>query len=806
MTRPTFLPIVTSGLLLGITGAAVRGNPPPDAGIRAERAEAARIAMIERITPSVVAIFDENERGGGTGVLIDADGYGVTNYHVVAGMLETGRGLGGLADGKLYPLEVLGIDPGGDLAMFRLRGRDAFDFATLGDSDTVRVGDNVVALGNPFMLAEDYTPTVTYGVVSGVNRYQWGAGKSDTLLYSDCIQVDAAINPGNSGGPLFNLAGEVIGINGRISVSLRGRVNVGLGYAITVNQVRMFLPGMRAGLLVHHGTMQAVVRDRHDGSVVFTELREDGPAWKIGVRPGDRLIRFDGRPIASANTYASILGTLPANWPVPVIFENADGSTVHAIARTEAVPLPDLEGFEPEPAHQSTAVERLLGRAPESGNPHWREQLQASAARWRSEGEIDRPRIELAIDPPIDPEAESSHFEHAGADRLVAFRDGQLFISPPLASLRTELQPNLTGHYLFDPATGLLHAVRIEDAITRSAQTLEVIPPDMLPGLPDDRSHRGAGRDLPPVVARVNARTVKLFGAKVGRSAGFGSGILVSSTGWVLTTDSALLDGRNARAQLADGTTHRLAPVLSDRTLQLALLQLVAPADGPPWDLPYFDVSAERVAQPGDWVLVAGNPFKVASGAEPVSLARGVVAGRTRLDATRGTQDFPYRGDVLLLDAITSTPGFAGGAVISPSGDLLGIVGRMVESRMTHTMLNHAIPADVLAGFIARAAQPDATRESEDAQPAPVYHGIKFFELGYRSNPVYVERVRRRSPAAGAGVRKDDLIIGANGQSVPNLQALERIIAACRPGEELSLTVMRKEQILKLTVTLEEAP
>jgi serine protease Do len=115
MTRPTFPSILTIGLLLGITSAAVRGNPPPDAGIRAERAEAARIAMIERITPSVVAIFDENERGGGTGVLIDADGYGVTNYHVVAGMLETGRGLGGLADGKLYPLEVLGIDPGGGL-------------------------------------------------------------------------------------------------------------------------------------------------------------------------------------------------------------------------------------------------------------------------------------------------------------------------------------------------------------------------------------------------------------------------------------------------------------------------------------------------------------------------------------------------------------------------------------------------------------------------------------------------------------------------------------------------------------------
>jgi len=112
-----------------------------DAIEAAERAESARIALIERLTPAVVAIFDENERGGGTGVIIDEHGYGLTNYHVVANMMVTRRGLGGLADGKFYRLEVLGIDPGGDVAKFRLHGKERFDHANLGDSETVHVGD-----------------------------------------------------------------------------------------------------------------------------------------------------------------------------------------------------------------------------------------------------------------------------------------------------------------------------------------------------------------------------------------------------------------------------------------------------------------------------------------------------------------------------------------------------------------------------------------------------------------------------------------------------------------------------------------
>ncbi len=110
---------------------------------------------------------------------------------------------------------------------------------------------------NPFGLATNLQPTISLGVVSGVGRYQY---PDKTILeYSDCIQTDAAINPGNSGGPLFNLDAEVIGINGRCSFEKRGRVNVGVGYAISINQVKNFLGMLRSGRLVDHATLGATV-------------------------------------------------------------------------------------------------------------------------------------------------------------------------------------------------------------------------------------------------------------------------------------------------------------------------------------------------------------------------------------------------------------------------------------------------------------------------------------------------------------------------------------------------------------------
>ncbi|MCH2183172.1 MAG: trypsin-like peptidase domain-containing protein [Mariniblastus sp.] len=284
-------------------------------------AQRQRVNAIDRVMGSVVAIYGENRQGGGSGVIVDPSGIALTNHHVIMGAGVSGWG--GLADGNMYHWKLVGTDPGGDVALIQLEGKTDFPFTPLGDSDEVRVGDWVLAMGNPFVLTEDQKPTVTLGIVSGVKRYQPGAGKNQ-LIYGNCIQVDSSINPGNSGGPLFNMQGRVIGINGRGSFQDRGRVNVGLGYAISANQIRNFLPELLATKLVEHGTLDANFTDRN-GKVVCENLYENTPLYQLGMRPGDELLEFEGVPIESANQFTNLICTLPEDWPARLKFRDSQG-------------------------------------------------------------------------------------------------------------------------------------------------------------------------------------------------------------------------------------------------------------------------------------------------------------------------------------------------------------------------------------------------------------------------------------------------------------------------------------------------
>ncbi len=306
--------------------------------------EARRIKTIQKVYGSVVAVFGKTRGGGGSGVIYDPEGYALTNYHVVR---STGNeGLAGLADGKLYPYRLVGIDPGGDVAIIKLQQvKDSktgnlkpFPYSALGDDETVRVGDFVMAMGNPFVLAEDFAPTVTLGVVSGVKRYQEGQGGTNMLEYGDCIQIDSSINPGNSGGPLFNMHGQVIGINGRGSFEERGRVNVGVGYAIGINQIKKFIPDMMATKVAMHATIKATFGTRAN-IVVCDQIDLDGVAYKAGLRLGDRLISFDGRPMRTANQFKNYLTTLPAHWPAELVWTR-DGKEHRAWLRVAAAPYP----------------------------------------------------------------------------------------------------------------------------------------------------------------------------------------------------------------------------------------------------------------------------------------------------------------------------------------------------------------------------------------------------------------------------------------------------------------------------------
>jgi S1-C subfamily serine protease len=283
-------------------------------------AEQARIAAIQKAVKTAVAVFANEGAGGGSGVVISPDGYALTNFHVSQPAGSYMRC--GMADGRLYDAVIVGIDPTGDVALIKLLGRDDFPTAVMADSDEVKIGDWCFAVGNPFLLATDFQPTVTYGIVSGTHRYQPPAG---TLLeYTDCIQTDAAINPGNSGGPLFNANGELIGINGRGSFEKRGRVNVGVGYAISINQIKNFLGCLKSGRIVDHATLGATVAMSDSGSVRVSNILESADAFRRGLRYDDEIISFAGRAIDTANGFKNVLGIFPKGWRVPLVFRRGN--------------------------------------------------------------------------------------------------------------------------------------------------------------------------------------------------------------------------------------------------------------------------------------------------------------------------------------------------------------------------------------------------------------------------------------------------------------------------------------------------
>ncbi len=275
--------------------------------------------LAERVTPAVVFIQVERteqagERQGprspfeqffgaphapiagqGTGFLISADGYVVTNDHVVG---EFDKIEVQLTGGETLPAKVIGRDAGTDLALLKIETERALPSLPLGDSERIRPGDWVVAIGNPFGLEH----TVTAGIVSAKHRRRISE-QEDSRRFDDFIQTDAAINPGNSGGPLLNLAGEVIGINAQIRA---GGDNI--GFAIPVNIAKQILPQLRAKGRVSRGKLgigiQPVDPDAAEllgltdakGALV-NSIEPGSPAEHAGVRVGDVIVEFNGQKV-----------------------------------------------------------------------------------------------------------------------------------------------------------------------------------------------------------------------------------------------------------------------------------------------------------------------------------------------------------------------------------------------------------------------------------------------------------------------------------------------------------------------------
>ncbi|KAA1193348.1 DegQ family serine endoprotease [Pseudohalioglobus sediminis] len=254
--------------------------------------------------------------GMGSGFVISGDGYIVTNNHVVEGADSV---LVRLSDRREFEAEVIGTDPRSDLALLKI---DAEDLPTLrlAKNDELEVGEWVLAIGSPFGL--DYS--VTAGIVSAKGR---SLPTENNENYVPFIQTDVAINPGNSGGPLFNLAGEVVGVNSQIFTRSGG--SIGLSFAIPVSVVRNVVDQLKADGKVTRGWLGVTIQDvdknlaesfgldRPRGALVV-QVAEDGPADDAGLREGDVIVRFDGKDIPTSSHLPHVVGLIAPGSRVPV--------------------------------------------------------------------------------------------------------------------------------------------------------------------------------------------------------------------------------------------------------------------------------------------------------------------------------------------------------------------------------------------------------------------------------------------------------------------------------------------------------
>lgn len=312
----------------GSPSMAVAKSPPPGATIA---------PMLEKVLPAVVNIstrtrtkimrhpllddpffrrfFDiPNARGRerqkqslGSGVIVDAArGYILTNHHVIEGADEITTTL---RDQRQYTAEVVGIDPEVDLALIRIKAKNLMELP-VADSDKVRVGDFVVAIGSPFGLGQ----TVTYGIVSALGRSGLGIEG-----YEDFIQTDASINPGNSGGPLVNMNGELVGVNTAIVGPSGG--NIGIGFAIPGNMASTIMAHLSEHGEVRRGQLGLVVQDltpelaqafglQQRGGAVVAQVAPGSAAEQAGLLSGDVIVRLDGRSVTGSSDLRNAIGLL----------------------------------------------------------------------------------------------------------------------------------------------------------------------------------------------------------------------------------------------------------------------------------------------------------------------------------------------------------------------------------------------------------------------------------------------------------------------------------------------------------------
>ncbi len=320
--------------------------PPVDLNADATSFSKAFIQVAKTVTPEIVQItvvakadnphanffffpfenMPKEEEGSGSGIIISPDGYIVTNYHVVKNATSVKVGL---YDKRVFTAKVVGTDPLTDIAVIKINTHD-LPAAYLGNSDSVKVGQWVMAIGNPLSL----TSTVTAGIISARGRGHLGLIKNSYGI-EDYLQTDAAINPGNSGGALVDLSGSVIGINSAIAASSSGSF-IGYGFAIPINLVKSVAKELIAYGKVTRGYIGVEIGEVDDAmakslgmdkpeGVIIQGVVPGGAASKEDIKPGDVILKVDGKPVNRPNELQSMIASKTAGTVVTLsLFRNGE--------------------------------------------------------------------------------------------------------------------------------------------------------------------------------------------------------------------------------------------------------------------------------------------------------------------------------------------------------------------------------------------------------------------------------------------------------------------------------------------------
>ncbi|HEX5269220.1 MAG TPA: trypsin-like peptidase domain-containing protein [Gemmataceae bacterium] len=342
-----------------------------------------------------------------------------------------------------------------------------------------------------------------------------------------------------------------------------------------------------------------------------------------------------------------------------------------------------------------------------------------------------------------------------------------------------------------------------------------------------------AEESVADVAEKVNNKLVKIFGAGgfLGIPA-YGTGILVSPDGHILTVATQMLETRDLRVHLSSGERYHAKIVAVEPDLDLALLQIeetIGTKDGKPLNIKtpdFFDITAEAakpLGEPGTSVLAFSNQFNIATRGEPMSVQRGVVAAYSKLRGRRGINQAPYAGDVYFVDAIMCNPGGGGGALVTRDGkQLLGVIGKELRNTLSDTWINYAVPLQakvnikgeketktvavtdfVTLGVQGKYVTPPKPEKKKDSRLFEL-SGIVLVPNVVERTPPYVEELRPDTPATKAGLRPDDLIVYVNGEQVVSIKEFKEALERYEVGEELKIEVRRGDVLQTLTLKVEE--